>query len=102
CARAGRWDEALLHLTEALNHAAADPYRRAGIHARLARVRVANRDVRLAWREIELGFQALGTPIGGNLLATLLYSVWCWIVGALALRTRIGYGSAAGESRRAR
>jgi len=101
CARAGRWDEALLHLTEALAHAA-DPLRRAGIHARLAHVRVANRDVRLAWREVELGFEAMGRPISRTQIATAVRCLWCWILGVIALRTGIGYGSAKDEARRAR
>lgn len=98
CARSGRWDEALTHLARALERTT-DPLRQAGLHARLARVHLANRATTPSWDEIERGFRALGAPIGKNPLTRALYSVWSWIVGLLALNTRVGYGSIHGKRR---
>lgn len=98
CGRAGRWDEAMAYLSSALEQID-EPLRRAGMYAHLARVRVANRETLLAWREVELGFEAMGMSIGRNKVTRVLFSLWAWISGMLSLRIGLGYGSAKGEQR---
>ncbi|MFI5267600.1 MAG: AAA family ATPase [Chloroflexota bacterium] len=98
CVRAGRWDEALLHLGRALE-TTSGPRARAGLHSRLARVYIANRDTQRAWDEVERGFREMGTPMGWGPVARLAYTVWCWMVGLLAIRVRVGYGAARGWMR---
>jgi signal transduction histidine kinase len=101
CARSGRWEEARRHLGAALDRVP-DRFRRAVVHAQLARVHLANREIQQGWREVGLGFRELGTPIGSGPLAWFLYGAWCSVVGLLSLVTRIGYGSAARAKRGAR
>ena len=98
CVRTGRWDEALLHLGRALE-VTPGARGRADLHSRLARVYIANRDTQRAWDEVEHGFREMGTPLSRIFIARLLYTVWCWVVGLLALHVRIGYGSASDSMR---
>jgi tRNA A-37 threonylcarbamoyl transferase component Bud32/tetratricopeptide (TPR) repeat protein len=98
CFRGGRWDEALIYLSRALE-GTPSARARAGLRSRLARVYIANRDTQRAWEEVERGFSEMGTPLGFGLIARLLYATWSWIVGLLSLGLRVGYGAARGAMR---
>ncbi|MET0492007.1 MAG: diguanylate cyclase [Actinoplanes sp.] len=96
--RNGRFDEALAALGTALDETT-DRTERARIHLEVARVHESNWGGAAQLLAVEAGLAELGRPLPRSVPLQVLSGFWLLIIGCLIRLTRLGYGTAKGETR---
>ena len=99
CARTGRLDDAVEHLTRAIERTD-DPLDKARLRCLLAEINLWDSWARRrVLTHVRRGFEELGTPLPESTLWLWITSIAYWIAGLFVFNTGIGFGTADGELR---